>query len=67
LTETVGGNALFYAVASRQLQRTLAFYLTIEEAQAALESVVDEEPELAGDLTIVRIDFSAPAIVETVS
>ena len=57
---------MFYAVASQALQRTLAFYLTQDEAQAALESVLDEDPAMRDDLTVVRIDFSAPAIVETV-
>ena len=62
----MGCGAIFYAVSSRRLQRTLAFYLTPDEAQAAMESVLDEEPEMAEDLEIVRIDFSGAALVEPV-
>ena len=61
------GGPVFYAVASNQLQRTLAFYLTQEEAQAALTSVLEDEPDMHPDLSIVRIDFSGAAIVETVN
>ncbi len=61
------GESIFYAVASEKLQRTLAFYLTPEEALAAMASVTEEEPELGSDLSVVRIDFSGSAVVETVS
>ena len=57
---------MFYAVASNQLQRTLAFYLTQEEAEAALASVVEDEPQMQADLSVVRIDFSGVPLVETV-
>ena len=62
----MGCGAIFYAVSSKRLKRTLAFYLTPDEAQAAMESVLDEEPEMAEDLEIVRIDFSGAALVEPV-
>ena len=58
---------IFYTVASKSLQRTLAFYLTEEEAKAALASVVEDEPDMRRDLSVVRIDFSRVPLVETVS
>lgn len=61
------GGGVFYAVASNKLQRTLAFYLTQEEAEAALASVVEDEPQMQRDLSVVRIDFSGVPLVETVS
>ena len=63
----MGGGPVFYAVASNRLQHTLAFYLTQEEAEAALASVVADEPGMAPDLSIVRIDFSGAPLVETIS
>lgn len=63
----MGGVQIFFAVASERLQRTLAFYLTQEEAQAALLSVIEDEPELARDLSVVSIDFSGAPLVETLS
>lgn len=61
------GGLVFYAVASARLQRTLAFYLTQEEAEAALASVVEDEPDMEPDLSVVRIDFSGAAQIETIS
>ena len=61
------GGPVFYAVASNRLQRTLAFYLTQEDAQAALASVIEDEPDMQPDLSVVRIDFSGAALVETVT
>ena len=63
----VWGGHVFYAVASARLQRTLAFYLTQEEAEAALASVVADEPDMEPDLSVVRIDFAGTALVETVT
>ncbi len=58
---------MFFAVASARLQRTLAFYLTQEDAEAALASVVEDQPDMQPDLSVVRIDFSGAAQVETIS
>ncbi len=63
----MGGTPAFYAVASVKLQRTLAFDLTQEEAEAAMASVTEEEPNLGTDLSIVRIDFFGTPTVETIS
>ncbi|MFQ5426501.1 MAG: hypothetical protein ACE5EV_05440 [Gaiellales bacterium] len=62
----MGCEAIFYAVSSKRLGRTLAFFVSPEEAQAALDSVLEEEPEMANDLEVVRIDFSGTALVEPV-
>lgn len=57
---------VFYAIASRELQRTVAFYLSREDAEAALRSVLEEEPARAADFDVVRIDFAGEAVVELV-
>jgi len=66
LTEFITCESFFDTVASEKLQRALVFYLTSEEALAAMASVADEKPELGSDLRVVRIDFSISALVETV-
>jgi hypothetical protein len=58
---------VFYAIASRELQRTVAFYLTQEEAEAALASVLEDDPAREPDFEVFRIDFGGAPVVDPVS
>ncbi|MGH3093796.1 MAG: hypothetical protein ACRDOG_15915 [Gaiellaceae bacterium] len=53
-----GDELTFYGVVSASIQQVIEFFLTAEDAMAMIASVQEDEPELAGLLEVVSIEFA---------
>jgi hypothetical protein len=50
---------IFYGLATWERQSVEEFFLTREEAEDCLQSVLEDEPEWAEVVGLVRLDFSS--------
>ena len=52
---------IYYGVASYFVSEVMGFFPTREEAEAIVQQVIDEAPELAGDVFVAEIQFEEPS------
>ncbi len=48
---------VFYGVVSTRIHEVIEFVLTLDEAEQFIATVRGDDPELAGDLKVVRFFF----------
>ncbi len=57
---------VFYGLLSRDIERVVEFFLTVDEAERVRAEVLQDEPSWASTLEVVRVDFGRGAVVEPV-